>query len=144
MYECGSNMDNKLLHTIQLNEGKCIAEGYVKLGSTKIISYSNGSVKGANVVIHVVYEALLLNPLPGLTFQCVVEFNTVAGIKGRYNREGSDDPFIIFLAKSHHEDVGEMFTRFAKGDVIHVRVKGKRFQINDKQISIIAELVQNE
>jgi hypothetical protein len=145
MHECGSNIDKKLLHIVQQYEGTCISEGYVKHNSTSIISYSNGAVQGPNIVIDVVYEALILNPLPGFTFQCIVEFNTVAGIKGRLSHtDGVDNPFIVFLAKSQHEELGDVFTQYGKGDIILVRVKGKRFQIHDKQISIIAELVHNE
>lgn len=138
MSECGNSMEQKLLHFAQLQEGTCITEGFVKKGSVRIISYSNGVVKGPSVAVDVIYEAMVVDPLPGLVLSCTVEFNTAAGIKARL--QDPDNPFILFLAKSHHDHI-ESFSRYQQGDVITVRVKGRRFQLHDKQISVIAELV---
>ena len=37
-------------------EGKCIVEGYVKPGSTRIITFSSGIVKSTSIVFEVVFE----------------------------------------------------------------------------------------
>jgi hypothetical protein len=93
-------------------------------------------LKGANIVIQVIFQGKIANPVKGQTFTCVVENNTRAGIKGRL--DAAENPFIVFLAKDHHT-MPEL-SDIQENEKIKVVILGQRFEINDPKISIIAVL----
>jgi hypothetical protein len=98
--EIGGNIEQLLSNHISSLEGKCIEEGYLKLGSTKLIRYSCGVLKGTSAIIQVIFQGKIVMPITGQSFVCVVENNTRAGIKGRL--DAKENPFVVFLAKDHH------------------------------------------
>lgn len=124
-------------------EGKCVVEGYVKPYSSKIITYSSGLIQGGNkVTFEVVFECDVCFPVEGMIIPCVAKNITKAGIRA----ESANDvpsPIIVFLAKDHHFNSAQ-FAEVQEGDKINVRVIGQRFELNDKYISIIAELVKEK
>lgn len=136
MINMGGNIEEVLSNEIASLEGKCLEEGYLKLGSTKVVRYSCGVLKGANIVIQVIFQGKIANPVKGQTFTCVVENNTRAGIKGRL--DDSENPFIVFLAKDHH--TMPEFSDIKENEKMKVVIVGQRFEINDPKISIIAVL----
>ena len=133
----GGNIQEVLMNQLSQIEGQCLEEGYIKKGSMNIVRYSCGVFKGAFVMIQVVFECLVSNPVPGQTFTCVVEHNTRAGIKGRL--DSSEKPFIIFLARDHHHHIPN-FSEIKENDKIKVTVLGQRYEIHDPTISVIAVL----
>ena len=124
-------------------EGKCVVEGYVKQHSSKIITYSSGVIQGGNkVTFEVVFECDVCFPVEGMIIPCVAKNITKAGIRA----ESANDvpsPIVVFLAKDHHFN-STQFAEVKEGDKINVRVIGQRFELNDKYISIIAELVKEK
>ena len=124
-------------------ESKCVVEGYVKPHSSKIITYSSGLIQGGNkVTFEVVFECDVCFPVEGMIIPCVAKNITKAGIRA----ESANDvpsPIIVFLAKDHHFN-STQFAEVKEGDKINVRVIGQRFELNDKYISIIAELVKEK
>jgi hypothetical protein len=52
-------------------------------------------------------------------------------------------PVVVFIAKDHHYN-SAMFNEVKDGDKINVKVIGQRFELNDKYISIIGELVKEK
>lgn len=136
MINMGGNIEEVLSNEIASLEGKCLEEGYLKRGSTKVVRYSCGVLKGANIVIQVIFQGKIANPVKGQSFTCVVENNTRAGIKGRLDAE--ENPFIVFLAKDHH--IMPEFSDIQENEKIRVVILGQRFEINDPKISIIAVL----
>jgi DNA-directed RNA polymerase subunit E'/Rpb7 len=124
-------------------EGKCVVEGYVKPHSCKIITYSSGIIQGGNKVsFEVVFECDVCFPVEGMIIPCVAKNITKAGIRA----ESANDipsPIVVFLAKDHHFNSAQ-FAEVQEGDKINVRVIGQRFELNDKYISIIAELVKEK
>jgi DNA-directed RNA polymerase subunit E'/Rpb7 len=124
-------------------EGKCVVEGYVKPHSSKIITYSSGIIQGGNKVsFEVVFECDVCFPVEGMIIPCVAKNITKAGIRA----ESANDipsPIVVFLAKDHHFNSAQ-FAEVQEGDKINVRVIGQRFELNDKYISIIAELVKEK
>jgi len=125
-------------------EGRCEKEGYIKPKSITVESYSCGQLKGNNVMVHVVFNCNVINPLPGDVLSCLVEHSTNVGITARLNSD--DSPLIVFIVRNHHLDV-PFFSELEEGDEIQVTVVGQRFQINDPKISIIGmvkEVVQKE
>ena len=136
MINMGGNIEEVLSNEIASLEGKCLEEGYLKRGSTKVVRYSCGVLKGANIVIQVIFQGKIANPVKGQTFTCVVENNTRAGIKGRL--DAAENPFIVFLAKDHH--TMPEFSDIQENEKVKVVILGQRFEINDPKISIIAVL----
>lgn len=121
-------------------EGKCIAEGYVKENSTRIMTYSCGVVHSNNVVFDVVFECSVCLPVEGMHINCVAKNITKAGI--RAETEDSPSPVVIFVARDHNA-TNNKFAKVTPGRKIKIRVIGQRYELNDKYISIIAELIDS-
>jgi hypothetical protein len=118
-------------------EGKCGVDGFVRPGSVRVLTYSSGILDGKFATFDVVYECLTCYPVEGMTFQCVAKNISTAGIRAVINEPVS--PVIVYIARDHHYDRHE-FSRIKEEDEIRVRVIGSRFELNDKFVSVIAEL----
>jgi len=140
----GKNLKENIEENIKANfEGKCVVEGYIKPNSSKIISYSSGMIqKGNNVLFDVVFECDVCFPIEGMLITCVAKNITKAGIRAESDTE-VPSPIVVFVAKDHHYSVS-YFAEIKEGDKINVRVIGQRFELNDKYISIIGELVKEK
>lgn len=125
--------------------GKCIVEGFVEPNSISIVSYSSGLISGGdNVLFEVIFQCNICYPVEGMILNCVVRNITKAGIRGESaDNISSPSPFIIFIAKDHHV-MNEAFSKITQeGQLFNARVIGQRFELNDKYISIIGELVKS-
>jgi DNA-directed RNA polymerase subunit E'/Rpb7 len=137
-----------LLQTIQQNvqsqiEGKCVVEGYIKPNSSKIITYSSGLIEhGNNVVFEIVFECEVCFPVEGMIISCTAKNITKAGIRAE-SATSNPSPVLVFIAKDHHYNVSS-FSDIKEGDNINIRVIGQRFELNDKYISIIGELIKEK
>ena len=135
----GGNISN-IIKTILSKklEGKCGENGYIKEGSVELINYSNGICKASNVIFDVVYQCEVCNPVQGMSIECIVKNITKAGIRAEL--EGFENsPLVIFVARDHHYSVKD-FSSINEDDRIHIKVVGQRFELNDKYVSVIAEL----
>lgn len=138
----GSNIKQTLEKMIAADiEGKCIVEGFVKNRSTKIMTYSSGLVQGSSVTFEVVYECSICSPVEGMIINCIAKNITKAGIRAETN--DSPSPVVIFVARDHHYTT-TYFSEVKENDDIVVKVIGQRYELNDKYISIIAELVPKQ
>jgi DNA-directed RNA polymerase subunit E'/Rpb7 len=140
----GKTLDEVIEEYIHNNfEGKCVVEGFVKPNSCKIIRYSSGVIeRGNNVMFSVVFECDVCFPVEGMLISCVVKNVVKAGIRA----ESSSDvpsPVVVFVAKDHHFN-NAYFNDIQVGNIINVRVIGQRFELNDKYVSIIGELVKEK
>ena len=140
----GKNLQEVIEENIKANfEEKCVVEGYIKPNSSKIITYSSGIIeRGNNILFEVVFECDVCFPVEGMLIQCVAKNITKAGIRA----ESANDvpsPVVVFIAKDHHFNVAH-FAEIKEGDKINVRVIGQRFELNDKYISIIGELIKEK
>ena len=140
----GKNLDDVLVDYINNNfEGKCVIEGFVKPNSTKIIRYSSGTIeRGNNVVFEVVFECDASFPVEGMLIQCIAKNIVKAGIRAE-SATDVPSPVVVFIAKDHHYN-SQQFADVKEGDRIQVRVIGQRFELNDKYVSIIGELVKEK
>lgn len=120
-------------------EGKCIVEGYIKPSSVKIVTYSNGIIQGSDILFEVVFECLICSPVEGMHIEAIAKNITKAGIRAEYQE--TPTPVIIFVARDHHYK-SSYFSEVKEGDSIKVRVIGQRYELNDKYISVIAELLE--
>jgi DNA-directed RNA polymerase subunit E'/Rpb7 len=124
-----------------LFEGKCINEGFVKPGSTKIITYSSGVIeRGTIILFEVLFECLVCFPVEGSLVSCVAKNITKAGIRAE-SADESPSPIVVFIARDHHFS-NSYFSSIQEGDKFTVRIIGQRFELNDKYISVIAEIIK--
>jgi len=119
-------------------ENKCISIGYIKPESVKILTYSSGVVKGSDVLFEVVIECKACCPVEGQHINCIAKNITKAGIRAELSGENS--PIVIFIARDHNY-MSKNFVSIEQNQEIKIRVIGQRFELNDKYISIIGELV---
>jgi DNA-directed RNA polymerase subunit E'/Rpb7 len=134
----GRNVKDTLEHILsKIVEGKCMAEGFIRPGSVKILTYSNGYLHGKNAIFEVVYECESCSLVEGVVFSCVIKNISLAGIRATLNEPKT--PVVVFVARDHHYDRVD-FTRLQEEEEIRVRVIGQRFEIGDDAISVIAEL----
>ena len=135
----GNNLRPTLEKMIQARfEGKCGAEGFIRPGSTKVFTHSTGTAKAANVAFTVAFECQICNPVEGMHIRCVVKNITKAGIRAEVDDGVS--PVVVFVARDHHY-MSETFAEVKENDMIVIRVIGQRFELNDKYISVIGQLV---
>ena len=133
------NMEKKIKDEF---EGKCIKEGYIRPNSVKIINYSSGLVTddGVHIRFEVVFEAFVCFPVEGMLIECTAVSITKAGIKAEIKKYETS-PVVIFIARDHFHN-NNYFSSIKENDSITVRVIGQRFELNDKYVAIIAELVE--
>jgi len=120
-------------------EGKCINEGYVKNNSVKLITYSSGLIKGSNIEFTTLIECFICNPVSGMLLNCIVKNVTKAGVRAESIDE-DPSPYILFIARDHYYN-NDYFNSLKENDNIIARVIAHRYELNDKYISIIAELL---
>lgn len=140
----GKHLQETMEENIKGNfEGKCVVEGYIRPGSVKIITHSSGTIeRGNHILFEVVFECDVCFPVEGMNVPCVAKNITKAGIRAESASE-VPSPVVVFIAKDHHYNVPH-FAEIKEGDKITVRVIGQRFELNDKYVSIIGELVKEK
>jgi DNA-directed RNA polymerase subunit E'/Rpb7 len=142
----GKNLKETIEENIKTNfDGKCVVEGFIRPDSVNLIpnAYSGGKIeRGNNIAFEVVFECDVCFPVEGMIINCIAKNITKAGIRA----ESANDvpsPIVVFIAKDHHYSVAQ-FAEIKEGDRINVRVIGQRFELNDKYISIIGELIKEK
>lgn len=137
----GSNIETTIKNTISTKiEGKCIVEGYVRPGSIQIINISSGTLQGRFVEFIVVFECNICCPVEGMLIKCYAKNITQAGIRAFTSFDEKKSPVIIYVSRDHHSS-NTYFNSIHEKDAIRIRVIGQRFELNDKQVSIIGELL---
>ena len=122
-------------------EGKCGPEGFIRPDSVRILTHTAGVVKAGNVVFTVGFECLVCNPVAGMHIRCTVRNVTKAGIRAEI--EDGVSPVIVYVARDHHY-MNPTMANLEEDDTITVRVIGQRFELNDKYISVIGQLIENK
>jgi len=140
-HEVNSELFNILEAKIKnFNEGKCIKEGFVKNNSVKLLTYSSGELFGNKLLFECVMECLLTNPVESMLINCMVKSITKVGVRAELIVDDNISPYVIFIARDHHYN-NETFSQIKENDIIQVRILGQRYELNDKFISVIAELI---
>lgn len=132
-----------LLHTTLISciEGRCITEGYIKPCSTRIIDFKCGKIIAKNVQFNIVIECLVCNPPDHSIISCIAKNITQAGIRAVSEDEYS--PVVVYITRDFGlESDKTYYNSIKEGDKINIRIIGKRFEMNDKNIQIIGFLVQ--
>jgi DNA-directed RNA polymerase subunit E'/Rpb7 len=131
-----------LLNTTVISciEGRCISEGFIKPESVRIIDFKCGKIIGKNVQFNLVIECLICNPVEQTVICCFAKNITQAGIRALSADEHL--PVVVYIARDYNSNnPNTYYNSIKEGDAIKVRIIGKRFEINDKNIQIIGDLV---
>ena len=120
-------------------EGKCVVEGFVKPQSCRLVTYNSGVIRNGKITFEVIFECETCSPVEGMLIDCVAKNITKAGIRAEVDSDVS--PVVIFVARDHNE-LNDYFNSITEDDRIRVRVIGKRFELNDKYVSVIAKLIE--
>jgi len=141
IFSVGKNIQETIEKFVSLNyEGKCVVEGFIKPNSCKIVTHSSGLIRGTNIVFEVVFECQICCPVEGMLVQCIAKNITKAGIRAESSDE-TPSPIIVFITRDHHYMM-QYFSTIEEGSKFTARIIGQRFELNDKYVSIIAELVE--
>jgi hypothetical protein len=125
--------------------GKCIPDGFVKPESCSLQCYSIGTFLAGNIHFVVNIECMICCPKEGTVLSCIAKTVTQAGIRAHALCDPS--PIVVYISREMHDAVSKhrlmsnSMDSIKPGDVIQVRVVGRRFELNDKHVSIIGELV---
>lgn len=142
--EIGKSMKENLEKIIsKRNEGKCIAEGFIRPGSIKVIRYSSGNVMGQYVEFETVFECMICHPVEGMLIECDVKTITKAGIHAEVTDNVGAVPITAFVARDHHFN-DRTFAEIKENAKIVVRVIGTRYELNDPYICVIGKLVEKK
>ena len=140
----GKNMKQNLEKIIsKKTEGKCIAEGFIKPSSVKVIRYSSGTINNENVEFQTVFECLVCHPVEGMLIECDTKTITKAGIHAEVTDENGIVPITVFIARDHHF-TDRHFAEIKENMKILVRVIGVRFELNDPYICVIGKYLEKK
>jgi len=143
--ELGNNIKQILEEKLHaLYENRCIAEGFIKPDSIKVITYSAGTIQQDKLHFQAVFECMLCNPVEGMTIRnCMVKTITKAGIHAEVITEENIVPITVFVARDHH-NLNRYFNSVKENTGITVKVIGVRYELNDPYICVIAELIEDD
>ena len=77
-----------------------------------------------------------------MLIECVAKNITNAGIRAESSSE-KVSPIVVFVTRDHHY-MNAYFSEIQENDTFLARVIGQRYELNDKYVSIIAELVDKK
>jgi DNA-directed RNA polymerase subunit E'/Rpb7 len=118
-------------------EGKCKKEGYIRPKSTRIISYTAPMLKNNSCVYDVTYSCEVCNPNTEEIYSCKIMKLAKIGIRAMISM--NNNPIVFYISREHNPDIN--FDDYKEHDEIKARIIGKRFQLNDPYIEVIAEIV---
>jgi DNA-directed RNA polymerase subunit E'/Rpb7 len=118
-------------------EGKCRKEGFVRPKSVQIISYTAPILKDNNCLYEVSYNCDVCNPEIEEFYTCKIIKIAKIGIRAVISY--SNNPIVFYISREHNSNVN--FDNYKEGDELNVKIIGKRFQLNDTNIEVIAEIV---
>jgi DNA-directed RNA polymerase subunit E'/Rpb7 len=140
--EIGNNVKQILEEKIRsTNEGKCIAEGFIKPNSVKIVSYSSGIVGSNHIEFQTIFECMVCHPVEGMLIECTSKTITKAGIHAHVIDKDSVIPVTVFVARDHH-NTDRYFNTIKENAEILIKVIGIRYELNDPYICVIGKLLE--
>jgi|TARA_Y100000389_G_C17469870_1_gene529367 DNA-directed RNA polymerase subunit E'/Rpb7 len=147
--ELTSDYENLLLKKIvDKMEGSCTKFGYIKKNSLKIVKRSIGNIIkqhfNGNILFDLQCIAEICNPINGTIVKCIIKNKNSMGLlaQGYYN----DEPILeIIIPKISAGIMSEInLDILSIGQEILVEVCGKKFNLYDKSISIIAKAIKDK
>lgn len=134
-------------------EGVCSRYGYIKTGSLSILKRSDGMLMKQHFNGYIYFSVLcrgeVCNPAKDMVIEAkVIKKNALGILAESYvddEEKKTQKPILdIIIPKKAAGIVSEIeVDEIGIGDMIHVKVIGKRFQLNDTKISIIGKVVRD-
>ena len=116
---------------------RCLNEGYIRGDSINIVSRTIGKINpnhfNGDVYYNVQYEADICNPSKDMVVECIIKNINQMGIMAER------DCLIIVIAKQLMDPSIDM-NIFRIGEKINITIVGSRFDLNDKQITVVGKL----
>jgi DNA-directed RNA polymerase subunit E'/Rpb7 len=136
-----ANLERKIVMQV---EGRCIPEGYVRINSVRIISYTAGILMGERIAFNIVYECLVSYPVENMIVDCVARSVTdSAGVRAEVVMEDGSVPLTVFVTRDHNY-TNFNFSKVKEGDKIQARIIGITFEVNDPMIYATAYFLDPE
>lgn len=132
-------------------EGVCSRYGYIRPGSIQIIKRSVGTfIKqhfNGHIKFDMVCKAEVCNPAIGAIFKATVKNKNALGIhaESSIENDGVAQPVLDIIIPKRSAGITSTIDldSINIGDIVHVEVLGKRYQLHDKKISIIGRAVSD-
>lgn len=129
-------------------EGVCSRYGYIKAGTLAIVKRSAGKLMKQHfngyVYFTVICRGDVCNPAKDSIIQAKVMNKNALGILAESYIEGTEAPVLdIIVPKKTAGIISEIDVDMIEiGDMISIKVIGKRFHLNDAKISIIGKVMK--
>jgi len=136
--QAGRNMNSYFVSYAEEHlEGRCWKEGYVRRGSSKVISYTAGLLEGTSIGYHLLYQVDVCYPYESMEVDCMVtsvnKIGIQAVIREKYN------PMVLYITREHNETI--KMDDYTTGQSIKARVLGHRYEPGDPNLVVMAEMV---
>lgn len=151
--ELDHRFEDHIVYKLQTQyEGLCSRYGYIKPGSIKIVERSLGQLIKSHFNGHIRFDVSVVadvcNPVEGTVISAVVKNKNQMGIlaESAIRIENVLTPVLDIIIPKRTAGISSEIPLdgLAIGDVIQVEILGKRYQLNDKKISIIGRGVETE
>lgn len=145
--DLNKDIDEMIIENLKKKiEGICIKEGYVRPGSIKMLSRSNGKMEiekfDGDITYYIKYQADICNPANSMVIDCYVSDNNKSAVFCYYENEKTS-PLKIFIPKQYHLGNAE-FVKLSKGDYIEVEIVVSKFSYLDKEIYTLAKFLKKK
>lgn len=128
-----------VLQTLVAN--KCTEDGYICPHFITIIQYSSGIINEDYIIFHVTFSCFVANPEEGDIFMATIKTLTLAGVHAEVIDNHGNIPITVFIAHDMYRPI-HAFETLHENQKLLVKVIGKRFEVDDPCIYVIAELQQ--
>ena len=133
------NIESKITSSV---EGKCIAEGFIKPGTVRLVSYSSGIVNNERIEFQTIFECMICHPVEGMTMDCTSKTITKAGVHAQVVDSDGTIPVTVFIARDHH-NMNRHFNSIKENANITIKVTGVRYELNDPYICVLGKLMES-
>jgi DNA-directed RNA polymerase subunit E'/Rpb7 len=129
-------------------EGKCTRHGYIRKGSIDVYKVTPGTIEMVSLSGYIQYDiyfyAEVCNPMMGSIIKCKVVNANKFGILAESSFDG-ESILEVVIAKNSVSILSDVDLENVKvGDEIYVEVLGKKFELNDKHISIVGKAINEK
>jgi hypothetical protein len=137
-HQAGKNMDSYFLaYAAEHLEGRCWKEGFVRPGSSKVLSYTAGRLQGTTLEHQLLYLVDVCFPYEGMEVECLVRHVNKIGIRATVREK--QNPMVVYVTREHNPTV--LMEEYKPGQKIKVKVLGHRFEQGDPNLVVLAELM---
>ncbi len=142
-----SNRQNYILKKLKLQENKCSKHGFIQKNSIEITQISLGHIDNTglqgSILYNITYKAKVCNPIIGSILNVKIEnknqFGLLCVVK---DEDDSKNILEIIVPKKSISIKSEYDLESLKiGDLIAVKLLGKKYHINDSNISGIGTVI---